>query len=120
MRISCHKFYILEDLDQALNDFKTLHSIPPNDVRRFEKYLFRAYHQLIDKEYDWVSYSRLGTKLHEFSDYENKFGKYNLSEWLRNLTDSYESNEQIVRRIDRNPEATRKISCTRHIVRHPN
>jgi hypothetical protein len=107
---SCNKFYALEDLKDELIELKELHPIPPREIRRFYPCLLRAYHQFTRKEYLWISYGQLNAKLHEIvPDFENKFGKYELSQWLRNYKQYFESNdkEQILRRIDSDLEYAR-------------
>ena len=57
---------------------------------------------------DWVSYTQIDSKLHEIvSDYESKYGRYELSEWLTNFYNYFECNEQMIRKIDQSPEMTR-------------
>jgi len=111
LRANCDKHYYLEALTNELRKLEELHPIPPSDVRRFFNPLFHAYHSFIDKKYDWVSYSQIDAKLREIvRDYESQFGKYKLSEWLKNLDKYYQinENEKMVRRIDPNPDATRR------------
>ena len=103
----CDGFYYLGDLERQLSELEKLHPIPPNEVRTFFKFLFHAYYQLTEQD-DWVSYSQLGNKLREITpDYDSKFGQYRLSEWLKNFGRDFESNEQMIRRIDPNLEMTR-------------
>jgi len=105
------KVFCLEELTDELRKLKELHPISPSEVRRFLNFLSWAYDSFIDKKYDWVSYTQLEAKLREIvDDYEHKFGKYNLSEWLRNFSPDYEINEntQMIRRVDTNPAITRR------------
>lgn len=106
-RESCDKFYYLEDLENELSKLKKLHPIPPDELRKFFVCLIMAYHQLPQKD-GWVHYGDLGKKLRERSpNFESRFGKYKLSELLRNLNEDFESHEQMIRRIDRYPDSTR-------------
>lgn len=113
---SCNKFYYLEDLDQELKALKKHYPIPPSEVRTFFNYLFFAYRELANVDNngwiayneDWVSYSQIGAKLRErHPDFESKFGKYKLSELLKSFDQYFETREQMIRRIDRNPNFTR-------------
>lgn len=106
---TCDEFYHLEDLEQQLSELKKHYPIPPSEVRSFALPLLAAYCALTDKDdWAWVSFSQLGSKLHELSpDYKSQFGKYPLSEWLKNFSDNYETRDQQVRKIDPNPEHTR-------------
>ena len=109
LRESCDEFYCLEDLDQELSELEKLHPIPPSEVRKFFIPLVFAYSQLTKKyDWHWVSYSQIGAKLHEIvPDFEHKFGSHKLSEWLRCFEKDFETHEQMIRRIDPNPEETR-------------
>lgn len=117
---SCDEFYFLEDIEDNLRELKEHHPIPPNEVRDFFNYLFHAYWQLTkNTDWVWVSYSQLGKKLHEITkpDYQSRFGNYTLSEWLKNYQRHYESQDQMVRKIDPNPESTRHNLLIRAYLR---
>jgi hypothetical protein len=109
LRELCDTFYFLEDLDHEAAHLEKLHPIPPSEVRGFFLPLVFAYHQRPKKHnWDWVSYSQLDAKLRELDpDFETRFGKYELSEWLKNFDQEFESCEQMIRRIDTHPEMTR-------------
>jgi len=94
----CDKFHYLEDLAHELGKLEKLHPIPPKDVRRFSTSLFIAYHQLTP-EGDWVQYVQLGEKLREIDpEFESKYGKYKLSEWLKNFEQHFENRDQMIKR----------------------
>jgi hypothetical protein len=100
----CSRFYFLEDLDHELSKLEQRYPISPREVRQFYGYLFFA-HVKLTREFDWLTYTQLDAKLRELlPDYENKFGKYSLSEWLRNFPLDFEcsGSEQMIRRIDPN------------------
>jgi NYN domain len=109
LRKSCDQFYYLEDLDHELGELEKRYPIPPRELREFFYPLFFAYHDnLTSKKWDWVSYSQLEAKLRErVPDYDSIFGKYMLSEWLRNFEPYFENRDQMIRRVDLNPEMTR-------------
>lgn len=105
----CDHFYYVKDIEEELNRLKQQYPIPPADVRQFFTPLIMAYHQLSPDDWKWVSYSELGAKLHELSpSYEEKFGKYQLSMWLANFTTHFECSNNRIRKIDPNPELTRR------------
>lgn len=110
LRRSCEQFYFLEDLKKALGRLKAQYPIPPDDVRSFFLYLFHAYRQLDEhNERPWVSRSQLGQKLREvYPNYDKRFGKFQFSTWLKQFTEYYEMQAQMVRRLDPSPEETRK------------
>jgi hypothetical protein len=110
LQASCEQFYFLEDLAQELSNLEKHYSIPPNDVREFYVPVLCAYYDLIGKgNWVWVSYSQLDTRLHEkYPDYDNRFGKYPLSEWLPNYHREFEYRDQMIRKIDRDPDVARR------------
>ena len=109
LRNSCNDYLYLEDLEDELSELERRYSIPPNEVRSFSTPLLFAFHQLTKKEYEWVPCSQLEAKLRQMNpDYESKFGKYELSEWLRYFELRYETRDQMIRMIDPNPEQTRR------------
>ena len=108
LRASCDEFYNLADLLNELNSLKVRHPISPSKVREFFNPLFFAYHQLDDKKEDWVSHHELDIQLRELvPDYESRFGKYTLLQWLENFNQQYENDNKQIRRIDPDPKATR-------------
>lgn len=107
LQSACDSFIYLEDLEDELGKLKTQYPIPPSELRAFYVPLIMAYHRLT-KSYDWVLYSELGAKLREVvPDFDSQFGQYKLSEWVRSLDQYFESDGDMVRRIDPAPEQTR-------------
>jgi hypothetical protein len=108
LRGACDKFYCLEDLNDELSKLREQHPIPPAKVREFFTPLIFAYARLTNKKYDWIPYTRIGNKLRELCpDYESKFGRYKLSLWLRQYSQEFETDGQMIRRIDSDPKAAR-------------
>lgn len=107
---ACTEFYCLEDVEQKLGELRKRSGIPPADIRAFFHPLFHAYHALAPEGgWGWVPFSQLGTKLREtVPDYRNRFGRYPLSEWLKHFGKHFEIRDQMVRRVDPNPQATRR------------
>ncbi len=107
LQSACDSFFAPEDVEAELSKLKKQYPIPPSELRAFYTPLIMAYHRLT-KSYDWVLYSQLGEKLREVvRDFESQFGQYKLSEWVRSLDQYFESDGDMVRRIDPAPEQTR-------------
>lgn len=102
--------YFLENLDHKLISFKERYPISPNEVREFHRRLIFAYARLNNPEHkhdlDWVPYSQIDARLREDIDFQVKYTRYGLSEWLRSVEQDFETREQEVRKIDHNPEWT--------------
>ena len=107
LKESCDRFFALEDLESEFSKLEQRYPIPPNAMRDFFTPLIKAYHRLT-KSYDWVPYSQLGAKLREVvPDFDSRFGKYRLSTWVRSFDQDFETDGEMVRRIDPAPEQTR-------------
>lgn len=107
----CQPLYFVEDLDQELELLKQRYPIPPDEVRAFHWSLIEAYHQCTgsSNDYRWIAFSQLGSMLREVrSDYETRYGKYPLSMWLANYKRDFLTQDQMIRRIDANPELARR------------
>lgn len=110
LRASCEAYYFLEDLEEELKHLEAHYIAPPGEIRAYFIDLCCAYHSLIPQnDWRWVPYSQIEAKLHEIvPDYDSRFGNHTLSEWLGSFAQDYESRDQKVRRIDPNPEYTRR------------
>lgn len=106
LRESCNDFHYFKDLENELSELKKRYPIPPSEMREFFSRLVWAYCQLTQKDaWAWVSYDQLGQKLRELvPDYKSKFGKHKLSEWISSLDEYFESRDQMVRRINPDPD----------------
>lgn len=108
---SCDQFYFIENLSEEIFELEQRYPIPPDMVRAFHVPLIIAYHKCTgsSKDYSWVSFSQLGSKLHEiYSDYESRLGEYQLSTWLEHYKRDFLTEDQMIRRIDANPELARR------------
>jgi len=107
---SCDEFYFAEDLAHELGELEKRFPISPQRLRSFFPHVIAAYENVADKfDRDWISYGHLGKTLHnmEIPDYDNQFGKPKLSVWMQHFESEFEIRDQMVRRIDLRPEATR-------------
>lgn len=94
---SCDKSYYLEDLDNELAILEKRHPIPPREVRELFNVLFFAYHKTTKT--DWMSFGQLGKRLREEDpNFERKYGKYKLSNWLTIFDEDFEIRDQMIRR----------------------
>ncbi|MBZ0315280.1 MAG: NYN domain-containing protein [Anaerolineae bacterium] len=98
-----NQIFYLEDLNDELEQRQNHHPIPPNQVRAFWGILQMTCINLFKTtQDDWITLSELGIKLHEFDpNYEKRFGKYQLLQWLHNFDWYLEIDGQ---RIRRNPK----------------
>ncbi|MBN2472640.1 MAG: NYN domain-containing protein [Anaerolineae bacterium] len=102
LRDTCDTFFRLQDLDDELKHRDKIHPIPPSEVRAFWDVLHLVYITFYKTRVDWITLSELDEKLREFRpDYESRFGKYRLSEWLRNFDWYFEINDQMIRKNPR-------------------
>lgn len=104
------KVYFLEDLEQELLDIQKDYPIPLGDIKLFQALLLQIYDDIASKDWRWVSYDELDTKLREkFPAYVHDLEKYPLSVWLSYPTPSFSIRNQKVQRIDPYPELTRRM-----------
>lgn len=107
LRKSCDHFYNLEDLKGLLSASNKPKPIPKQVVREFSYPLYFAYHQLTPNG-DWIDVRQLGTKLREVvPDYKNRFGKYQLSEWLEHFNKDFERRDFAIRCTNADVETLR-------------
>jgi len=108
---SCSPIFYLYELDHSLEELKIQYPIPFDMVTKFYTPLIFAYGKCTgsNKGYLWVSLSQLGQALYEmYPDYKTQFGEYSLSVWLKNYTNEFLVENQMIRRIDPDPEFTRQ------------
>lgn len=95
----CNQIFYLEDLHDELMQRQKHHPVPPNQVREFWRMLQLVWNRQYKTQADWITLSELGIKLHEFdSNYEKRFGKYQLLQWLHNFDWYLEIDGQRIRR----------------------
>ncbi|MCQ3932682.1 MAG: hypothetical protein DPW16_19710 [Chloroflexi bacterium] len=103
----CNQIFYLEDLNDELKQRQKHNPIPPNQVREFWRILQLVCINLLKTQANWITLSELGIKLHEFDpNYEKRFGKYQLLQWLHNFDWYLEIGGQ---RIRRNPKYVRSF-----------
>ncbi len=105
LRDTCNTFYYLEDLNDELKQLEKRHPIPPSEVRAFWNVLHLVYATFYKAHVDWITLAELRNRLREIApNYEKRFEKHRLSEWLSNFDWYLEINGQMIRR---NPKYTR-------------
>jgi uncharacterized LabA/DUF88 family protein len=105
LRETCDSFHCLEDLNDELANLEKLHPISPDEVRAFWKMLQFVYLKFYETQAEWITLAELDNRLREvMANYESRFGKYKLSEWLDNFDWYLEISGQMIRK---NPKYTR-------------
>jgi hypothetical protein len=110
LQAACDAFFFLDNLEYTVRRLEDPDYMSLGVVEEFFYRLYYVYDQIAAKD-EWVTTTHLSLKLHELvPDYEGKFGKYALSEWLMNVEREFESDGQKVRRIA--PSSTPKSTKT--------
>lgn len=105
--------YYFEDLDKHLSELESHYVIPLDILRKFKTQLSYVYSFGFGlHNEDWISYTQMEEKMREDladGEYDFYFGKYDLSQLIGYCSDYFEIEEERIKSIDHNPEATRRF-----------